>query len=328
MRISYEISKAAFVSVLLFLVGIFCVVKGGGAIYRGHHAPTLLELGRTALREGSYAAGEIETCLVKKVVSAGTERYSGECSTLLDGGREYRFYTIPIAGGQYIQIMAYHKETKSALQNLIKGEEISVPFVGILVRSPLKNSLQWYEGIPGFQPENLVQDYVLREIDLNGQKNLMIIGGILLFVALLLYTQSGGISRRVLEPERFDKIERLYTNSYNKEIELELEKDRMRLYRKREASLKYWCAAGIGCLFLGIYAVVAAHFFEGKLAGIFLVLFSLKKIWKCFIHSGLTIVVKLARIFEKRTLHDDIEDCELRIAVLEDLLEKEKRKDL
>ncbi|MDE5933077.1 MAG: hypothetical protein K2H40_11445, partial [Lachnospiraceae bacterium] len=245
-------------------------------------------------------------------------------STLLDGGREYRFYTIPIAGGQYIQIMAYHKETKSAIQNLIKGEEISVPFVGILVRPPLKISLQWYENIPGFQPENLVQDYVLKEIDLNGQKNLMIIGGILLFTALLLYAQSGGIQKRVLEPERFDKIELLYTNSYNKENELEVERDRIHLYRKRKAALKYWGAAGVGCLFLGIYAVVAANFWEGKLAGVFLVLFSLKRIGRWFIHSDLTVVVKIAHIFEKRTLHDDIEDCELRIAVLEDLLRKEK----
>ncbi|MDE7341977.1 MAG: hypothetical protein K2N80_15720 [Lachnospiraceae bacterium] len=74
---------------------------------------------------------------------------------------------------------------------------------------------------------------------------------------------------------------------------------------------------------MGIYAVVAAQFFEGKLAGILLVLFSLKKIWKWFIHSGLTVPVKIAHAFEKRTLHDDIKDCELRIAVLEDLLRKE-----
>ncbi|MCI8774264.1 MAG: hypothetical protein HFI50_10120 [Lachnospiraceae bacterium] len=32
MRISYEVSRAAFVSVLLFLAGIFCIVKGGGII--------------------------------------------------------------------------------------------------------------------------------------------------------------------------------------------------------------------------------------------------------------------------------------------------------
>lgn len=323
MRISYEVSKAAFVSVLLFLAGIFCIVKGGGAIYRGHHASALSELYGTALQEGSYAAGEIETCLVKELKSAGAGKYSGECNILFDGGREYRFYTIPIAGGRYIQIMAYHKETKSALQNLIKGEDISVPFVGILIRPPLKGSLQWYEDIPGFQPESLVQDYVLKEVDLNSQRNLLIIGGILLFTAFLLYAQSGGIRKRVLEPERFDRIERLYTSSYNKENELELERDRMRLLRKREAALKYWCVAGVGCLFLGIYAVVAAQFFEGKLAGILLVLFSLKKIWKWFIHSGLTVVVKIAHTFEKRTLQDDIEDCELRIAVLEDLLRKD-----
>ena len=53
MRISYEVSKAAFVSVLLFLVGIFCVVKGGGAIYHGHHALALSELDKTVLLEGS-----------------------------------------------------------------------------------------------------------------------------------------------------------------------------------------------------------------------------------------------------------------------------------
>ena len=97
MRISYEVSKAAFVSVLLFLAGIFCIVKGGGAIYRGHHAPALSELYGTTLREGSYATGEIETCLVKELKSAGAGKYSGECGSLLDGGREYRFYTIPIA---------------------------------------------------------------------------------------------------------------------------------------------------------------------------------------------------------------------------------------
>ncbi len=44
MRISYEVSRAAFVSVLLFLAGIFCIVKDGGTIYRDHHAPALSEL--------------------------------------------------------------------------------------------------------------------------------------------------------------------------------------------------------------------------------------------------------------------------------------------
>lgn len=151
---------------------------------------------------------------------------------------------------------------------------------------------------------------------------------ILLFLAgIFCIVKGGGIRRRVLEPERFDRIERLYTNSYNKENELEVERDRMRLYRKREAALKYWGAAGAGGLLLGIYAVVAARFFEGKLAGIFLVLFSFKKIWKWFIHSRLTMAVKINRTLEKRTLHDDIEDCELRIAVLEDLLRKENFSD-
>lgn len=77
---------------------------------------------------------------------------------------------------------------------------------------------------------------------------------------------------------------------------------------------------------IGLYLLMAFPYSEGKLAGILLVFFSLKKIGECFLHSGLTIAVKLARTFEKRTLQDDIEDCELRIAILEDLVARRNGK--
>lgn len=229
--------------------------EGRRCFYRYHHALALSELDRTACREGSYAAGEIETYLVKEITMAGSVKYSGEGAVLLSltGGKEYHFYTIPIADGQYIQIMAYRKETRRALQELAEGEGGTVPFVGLITKPQMEISLRWYEGIPGFKLENLVQEYVLKEIDLTGQKNLMIIGGIILFIALLLYAQSGGIRKRILEPERFDKVERLYTRSYNKENELEIERDRLQLYRKRKKALMGWCIAAMGCLPLGIY---------------------------------------------------------------------------
>lgn len=321
MRISYEIPKSAVVSVLLLLLGAFFLTKGFGTFYRYQHASALSDLNQSSCREGRYVSGEIESCLVKKM--AGSERYEGESGVMLTGGKEYRFYTIPVSDGRYIRIMVRNKETKRALQSLIKEERETVSFTGVLVVPSWEMSLRWYEDIPGFHTEELIQEYVLQEIDLAGSKNRMIIGGILLFLASLLYWQSGGIEKRILEPERYDKIERYYADSYNKENELELERGRMRLYRERKKALMRWCAASAGCLILGIYIVAISYFYEGKLVGILIILFALKGILQGFIHSDLTIAVKIARTFEKRTLHDEIEDCELRIAILEDLLKKE-----
>lgn len=323
MRVSYEVPKSAVVSLLMLLIGLFCIGKGSSAFYRYHHALSFSELNGTVCREGRYVAGEIDTCLVKEMNPSGSVKYSGECGVLVAGRRGYHFYTVPISDGRYIQIMAYRQGTRETLQNLVKGEGGAVPFAGILIEPPIELYLKWYEDIPDFRLENLMQDYVLKEIDMKGNKNLIMIGGIVLFCALLLYLQSGGIRKRVLEPERFDKIERFYANSYNKENELEIERGRMCLYRKRKAALKGWCAAGLCGLFLGCGIISITYLYEGRFLGILLILFAIRKIWNCFIHSGLTIAVKIARTFEKRTLHDDIEDCELRIAVLEDFLGKD-----
>ena len=325
MKVSYEIPKSTVVATLLFVVGAFLLAGGFGIFYRCRHASALTELGREGCREGSYVSGEIDACLTKKVPFAAFDKYSGESGVFMTGGKSYRFYTVPVADGGYIQIMIWKKETVEAVGELIEGERETVPFVGVIAEQPQTSILGWYEDIPGFRTDALIQEYVLREIDRTGAKNRMIIGGIVLFLAVLLYWQSGGVGKRVLEPERFDKIERYYAGSYNKENELELERKRMRRYLGQKKSLKRWCIAGVVCLILGIWLTVTSHYFEGKLAGVLLVLFALKKIKEWLIHSGLTISVKLAGLFEKRTLQDDIEDCELRIAILEDMLDGGKR---
>ncbi len=328
MRISYEISWHTAVSVLLFIIGMLIGMRGFGVLYGSNHASGFPNLDRTACREGKYVSGEIDSCLVKQITTAGAGRFWGESGTLLRAGKEYHFYTIPIADGQYIQIMAWKKETTEALQELVKEERETVSFTGVIAAHPLEISLHWYQGIPGFQPETLVQEYVLRETDPESGKNLLIVGGIVLFTAVLLYWQSGGIKRRVLEPERFDKIERFYADSYNKENELALERSRMSRLMSRKRSFKIRGAAGGFCLPVGILLVMSAHFHEGKLAGILLIIYALKKIGDCFWQSDLTLAVKIAGIFEKRTLHDEIEDCELRIAILEDLLGGETKDDM
>lgn len=70
MRVSYEVPKSAVVSILLLFIGVFLIIKGGGVFYRYHHASALMELSR----------------------------------------EECRFYTISLANGRYIQIMAAKKE--------------------------------------------------------------------------------------------------------------------------------------------------------------------------------------------------------------------------
>lgn len=326
MRVSYEIPKSAAVSILLFCIGLYLLMGGAEILCRSHHASALSKLNREECREGSYVSGEIDACLTKKVPAAASDKYSGESGVFMAAGKAYRFYTIPVADDGYIQIMIWRKETIKAMGELIKGERETIPFAGVIAAQPQTSILGWYEDIPGFRTENLIQEYVVREIDRTGVRNRMIIGGIVLFLAVLLYLQSGGIRKRVLEPERLDKIERYYADSYNKENELKLEQGRMRGFRERKKNLSRWCMAGVGGLAAGSCLLMAFPYSEGKLAGILLVFFSLKKIGECFLHSGLTIAVKLARTFEKRTLQDDIEDCELRIAILEDLVARRNGK--
>lgn len=322
MKTSYEISKPVIFSIVLLILGMYFVSKGSYAFYNYRHACRLSELDVSVCENGKYAVGEIDTYVVREI--GGTHKYYGNSHVLLDFGKEYHFYTIPVADNQYIQIMASKKATREALKNFVEGQGEPVTFVGVITTPVIEVSLDWYQAIPGFPPDRVIQSYVLKEVNLESSKNQILMGAIILFISLLLYWQCGGIRRTVSKKQGAENAYKLYANSYNKENELTVERDKMRTYMERKKSLKRRCAAGVVFLFLGIYFVCTMYFWELKLPGIFFIWFSYRNIWRGFINSDWEAAVRLAKLLDKRTLHHEMEDCGRRIAALEELIGKEE----
>ena len=327
MRTNISISKKIVINIIIFVIGLVLLSGGVKSYYKYKHAIPIKDLNEWECKEGKYVTGNIDEYVVKKMV--GTDKYAGSGSTLLTlTGKAYDFYTIPIAQNSYIRIMISDNSILDKLKNFTVGKGEGVYFEGEIITNPIEElTLGWYDGIEGFNTENLVKFYAIKEINIKSKKDLTYIGLLLVIFSALLFYSSGGINSVVTKENDIDSIKpknNNYANSYNKSNELLLEKNKLQLFEKRLSELKKKCFAGFILLVLGVYIVIRFHFFEIILIGILLIIYSVKCIWRYFINSGSELALWLVRKFGLESVSVKIEECRINVWEIERLLEREE----
>ncbi|MBD5445449.1 MAG: hypothetical protein HDR29_07865 [Lachnospiraceae bacterium] len=326
MRTNISISKRIVINIIIFVIGLVLLLGGVKSYYKYKHAIPIKDLNEWDCKEGRYVIGNIDEYVVKKM--AGTDKYAEISSTLLTlTGKAYDFYTIPIAQNSYIRIMISDNSILDKLKNFTVGKGEGVYFEGEIINSPIEISLKWYDGIEGFNTENLVKSYVIKEINIKSKKDLTYIGFLLVIFSVLLFYSSGGINSVITKENDTDGIKpknNNYANSYNKSNELLLEKNKLQLFEKRLSGLKKECFVGFIILMLGVYIVIRFHFFEIILIGILLIIYSVKCIWRYFINSGSELALWLVKKFGLESVSVKIEECRINVWEIERLLEKEE----
>ncbi len=327
MRTNISISKRIVFNIIIFVIGLVLLLGGVKSYYKYKHAIPIKDLNEWDCKEGRYVTGNIDEYVVKKM--AGTDKFVGSGHTLLTlTGKAYEFYTIPIAENSYIQIMISDNSILDKLKNFTEGKGEGVNFEGEIITSPIEElTLKWYDGIEGFNTENLVKTYVINEINIKSKKDLTYIGLLLVIFSVFLFYSDGGINNVITKENDIDGIKSKnnnYANSYNKSNELLLEKNKLQLFEKRLSELKKKCFAGFILLGLGIYIVICFHFLEIKIIGILLILYSVKCIWRYFINSGSEPALWLVRKFGLESVSVKIEECRINVWEIERLLEEEE----
>ena len=326
MRTNISISKRIVFNIIIFVIGLVLLLGGVKSYYKYKHAIPIKNLNEWNCKEGKYVTGNIDEYVVRKM--EGTGKFAGSGHTLLTlTGKAYEFYTIPIAENSYIQIMISDNSILDKLKNYTEGKGEGVNFEGEIITPPIEISLEWYNGIEGFNTENLVKSYVIKEINIKNKKDLTYIGFLLVIFSVLLFYSNGGINSVITKENDIDSLKpknNNYANSYNKSNELLLEKNKLQLFEKRLSELKKKCLVSFILLGLGIYIVVVFHFLEIKLIGILLIIYSVKCIWRYFINSGSEPALWIVRKFGLESVSVKIEECRINVWEIERLLEREE----
>lgn len=326
MRTNISISKRIVFNIIIFVIGLMLLVGGIKSYYKYKHAIPIKNLNEWDCKEGRYVIGSIDEYVGKKM--SGSNKFVGSGSTLLTlTGKAYDFYTIPIAQNSYIRIMVSDKSILEKLKNFTEGKGEGVYFEGEIIESPMEISLKWYAGIEGFRATDMVKSYVIKEINIKSKKDLTYIGFLLVVFSVLIFYTNGGINSIITKENDTDDIKSKnnnYANSYNKNNELLLEKNKLQLFEKRLSELKKKCFVGFILLCLGIYIVVSFYFWEIKLIGILIMFYSVKCMWRYFINSGSEPALWIVKKFGLESVSVKIEECKINVWEMEKVLEKQK----
>lgn len=325
MRTHISITKRNIFTLILFLLGLYCLYRGIYSDYKYKHAIPLETLHEQSCTEGAYVVGYIDSYLGMKVY--GSNHFSGVSQTFLSMAESWDFYTVPVAEDSYIQIMLSDKSTRSALDEFTEGKGDGVYFEGEIIKPVIDANLNWYASLEDFDMNTLIQSFVIRETNLEKKTDAAYLGIILLMVSLLLFIAAGGINSLVIKEAIDDKPDRTayeFARSYNKQNELIAEMNNLETLENRLASFKKSCLFGIPILGIGVYILNQAYLLEAKFIGILLILWAVRKIWRYFINSTNALSVFLAEKCSLNTLALQIRQCEKNIELLKELLLNER----
>lgn len=325
MRTHISITKRNILTLIIFLLGLYCLYRGIDSDYKYKHAIPLETLREQSCEEGAYVVGYIDSYLGMKVY--GSNRFSGVSQTFLSLAESWDFYTIPVSENSYIEIMLSDKATKSALDDFTEGKGEGVYFEGEIIKPVIGANLNWYADLDDFDMDTLIQSFVIREAALEKKKDIAYLGIILLMIALLLFIAAGGINSLVIKELIEDIPDRTayeFARSYNKQNDLIAETNRLETLKNRLASFRKSCLFGCPILGIGVYILHQAYLLEAKFIGLLLILWAVRNIWHYFINSANTLSIFLAEKCSLNTLALQIQKCEKNINILKELLLKER----
>ncbi|MCH5250801.1 MAG: hypothetical protein J1E98_12750 [Lachnospiraceae bacterium] len=322
MKTRVFISKKLIITVVIFTIGLMFLFKGINSYFKHNQALSLETLTESECKKGSYVVGNIDSYVIYRIKE--NNKVLGSSDTLLTYTKAYEFYTVPIAQNSYIRIMVSDKDMLSKLKNFIEGKGESFYFEGEIVDSPIEFNYKWYAAIEGFNAEDVIKPYVIKEINFESNKSTIYIGILLVVFSALLFFADGGVKSVVSKDIDDANItgnrgsrSNDYTNSYNKRNEILIEIRQLESYENRLSELKKKCIIGFVLLGIGIYIIVSSYLWEIKLIGILLIILSIKSIWKYFINSNNRLARQLVKLFGIESLSEKIDECKDNIDKME-----------
>ena len=317
MKYHVSISKREIFTAILLVIGLVLLFRGIHSSYKIHHALSLEDLNEQTLKNRDYVAGTIDNYIGQ--IMYGSNRFDGVSQTLITSGRAYNFYTIPTGQNSYICIMAYGESILSQLKAFENGHGEAVYFEGIIIEPPTDLNYNWYANVEGFNTEDLIDSFVIKETNFDGNKYVIYIGALLLVTAALMFFSAGGIKNFVMEEtENTKSVYNNYAKIYNRDNELQAEKMQLETLEQRLNSAKRTAVLCSILLLIGIYIICSAYLLEGKLFGVLIVLIAVRGIWNYFINSGSALAKSLVRRFTLKSISIQIEEHRQNIEKLQE----------
>ena len=200
MRKRFYVTKGLIFAVFCLILGVVFLLKGLEVKHNYNNSINLEELDGNKLQTGKVVVGEVEDYVQKEIVNLGDGGYSGVMLTYLSGNKEYDIYLVKLVNDEYIQLMIGERQSKILLQNMNKNS--SMYFEGVIEKAPFLVNYDWCEGLdekiyPNIK-NNIVSEYVVREVDLTQNDN-NIYGAItLIIVSLIVFLCTGGIQKKLI----------------------------------------------------------------------------------------------------------------------------------
>lgn len=212
MKYNVSVTKRIILTAVIFIVGVIFLTVGLSSYYKYYHALNLETLDEQMLKEGKYITGNIDTYIGG--IMYRTSQYYDISQTHLTTWKTYDYYTVPIEDNSYITLLISDESVKEQLDAFENGHGEKVHFEGIIIEPSSELNYELSENVGDFNPENLVNSFVIKEANLIN-RNAIVWGIILLLLAIFLFFASGG-SNSVVEVETDRTDYSLYVNLSDK----------------------------------------------------------------------------------------------------------------
>lgn len=328
MQTTIQVSKKLIFFLLFLVSGIAFVICGFCSLQKERRAIDINLINKGNCVKGKYVVGNISSCVVRKIPNLGNGSYSGVSQVWLVGAKEYAFFTIPVGESNYICIMVSDKDKVAELENLYKDGATSIYFEGEIIESPVDINYKWYEGISDKEfsgVENILTDYVIKEANFEDYIKKIYIGIMLLVCAYLQYISMGKMSDIVVKEKLVEKrADYAYSNSYNKENELTIEKRILLSLHKELYELKLGCLWRIPFFLFGLIMIKNNYYWEMKFVGIIISGLAIKGMVRYILNLGWKSTEWFLKLIGKESITNKINKCKQNIILLEDKIRLEK----
>ena len=185
-----NIPASAFISILIGVISILIIIVNGFKIFSYYPPLDLANLSGQNIKMNQYVEGTITDCVTVHVFN--NRSASGSSGGWIKGGKNYKYYMIPVSDDQYIRVLLYDKESIEGMEQIVKGNAVEVSFTGqIAIGEPLNT--EWYNWNPDFDQSKAIVDYTIWQKALGSENNFCCAGFWGLLIAALIYYFGGGI---------------------------------------------------------------------------------------------------------------------------------------
>lgn len=213
MTYNVSITKRIVLTAIIFIIGLIFLCIGISSYNKYNHALHLETLDEQMLKKGKYVIGNIDTYI--EGITYGSNKYNGVNDIYLTARKTYDYYIVPIEQDSYVALLISDESVKEQLDAFEGGHGENVYFEGIVIEPPTELNYEWDESAEDFDPENLVDSFVIKEAKLK-KKNATYLGILLLIVSVFVFFITGGGKDFVtVETDQTDYD--LYVNTLNKD---------------------------------------------------------------------------------------------------------------